>query len=392
MIHHNKFTSEPKNKRPIGSILTVNINVWKKIRGPFLLPCRIGSHDCAGHWENIDIDCAGCKICGSIHVCHDHNTSITHSNDPHIDRNACEVSAQQDADVCIVTGLCVHTLRYSEHEKSDHPEKGREITTSAGGSTVTSQSHSYMKLKNNNFKSRNKSFKNMNQNNTKQRGVCGREKHSSDLRRRDNEHTTIEGRAVLQYNHILSICQNMLCSQAVTNCFTKERVKLTSRVRSSFMKHIRIFKKNQRNNEPIQALAIIGNIAADLYNYRLFAVEHKQTSHTLQETRGEIAVVCARIITTFINNAHTIIKNFMYNVSPTTFVIGVLYLLRAGLVAQHIIILPEMKILSHILPSENLLYEFFQVKCKCITEVENIIKLQIRMLDVSQLICIENKE
>jgi hypothetical protein len=79
-------------------------------------------------------------------------------------------------------------------------------------------------------------------------------------------------------------------------------------------------------------------------------------------------------------------------VSPKTFVVGVLYLLRVGLTAHHIVLLPEQRILAHILPSENLLYEFFGVKCKCITEVENIIKLQVRMLTTSQLVSMQYTE
>ena len=158
------------------------------------------------------------------------------------------------------------------------------------------------------------------------------------------------------------------------------------------MKHVRHLKKKTRNNEPIHVLSIIGDVAADLFNYRLVAFESKSLMHSLDETRDNIAEICAHIITTFINNANNIIKNFMYNVSPKTFIVGVLYLLRVGLTAHHIVLLPEQRILTHILPSENLLHEFFDVKCKCITEVENIIKLQVRMLRLSQLMSIQYTE
>jgi hypothetical protein len=206
------------------------------------------------------------------------------------------------------------------------------------------------------------------------------------------KYSIVEGCFVLDYENIHSICRYILCSNAVTNCFEKERTKLSSRVRASFMKHMRQVKKNTRNDEPIQVLSIIGEVATDLYNYRLFALESKTLTHSLEQTRSNIADICAHIITTFINNANNIIKNFMYNVSPKTFIVGVLYLLRVGLTAHHIVLLPEQRILAHILPSENLLYEFFDVKCKCITEVENIIKLQVRMLPISQLISIQYTE
>jgi hypothetical protein len=423
-ISHVEFSCKTKLKRSISPKLSVNIDIWRKIRGPFILPCRISSHRCERHWENIDIDTAGCKMCGSIHVCHDPHTNIC-STDPSVDNTPCKISEEHDADVCIVTGLCLSNVRYSDHEAlnlcnsntlrdaslSHHKPLVNSPRPSLAETSQQQRSNSadlfrgnYIQLKNNNFKSRNKSFKSMNNQKLNSSYALKSNAHQSRPHSLHNTVSTsnnnrvysiVEGCCVLDYTQILEICQYMLCSQTVVDCFKKEQAKLTSRVRSSFMKHVRILKKKRKNNAPVNALGIIGEIAADLYNYRLFPVDisasedrDSATTHqnTLKNTRASIAELCARIITNFVNHAHVIIKNFMYNVCPKTFVVGVLYLLRVGLTAQHIVLLPEQRILTHILPSENLLNEFFDVKCKCITEVENIIKLQVRMLKPSQVI------
>jgi hypothetical protein len=326
-------------------------------------------------------------------VCHDHNTDIS-STDACIDLRHCDVSAEHDADVCIVTGLCVHTLRYSDHEiaaatTESLPNERKQCAHLQPGLNV--------KSKNNNFKSRNKSFKNMKD---KKAVLADKALVNTAFERQPclsglslmHDGGLVEGCSVMDHANILSICQYMLCSQHTRDSFHKERVKLASRVRSSFMKHVRIVKTTRPPDEPVQVLSIIGSVAQDLYNYRLFATENDECNQqqSLDETRTRSAVQAALIISNFINKAHTIIKNFMYNVSPKTFVIGVLYLLRVGLTAHHIVVLPQYSILAHILPSENLLHEFFQVKCKCITEVENIIKLQVRMLHMNDLVAIQH--
>jgi hypothetical protein len=389
MIDNNEFVCKNRLKLNVDKTLNVSINVWKKLRAPFIFPCRIASHICDTHWEKINIDCAGCKQCGSIHICHGGNTVVT-QNDKSIDMKKCVISAEHDADVCIITGLCLHDVRYSEHEVVEDVCK-QNVVYHKNSNVLPENNH---KIKNNNFKSRNKSFKSMSKSRTDSVtgtsfiqpniGVCGAMTKET--------YSIVEGCCVLEYSTILTICQYILCSDEVMECFRKERVKLASRVRCSFMKHIRQLKKNNRKTEPVHALSIIGDVADDLFNYRLFAQDGKTLTHSLEQTRCTTAEVCARIITTFINNANGIINNFMYNVSPKTFIVGVLYLLRVGLTAHHIVLLPEQRILAHILPSENLLHEFFGVKCKCITEVENIIKLQVRMLTMSQLLSMQYTE
>lgn len=78
---------------------------WKKLRMPFLLP-KSAFHLHVCRWEMIDIDMAGCLICGVIHHC----SSTTCTN----------VEQTSDSMVCLITGVCVQPKLYAEHEYSEN--------------------------------------------------------------------------------------------------------------------------------------------------------------------------------------------------------------------------------------------------------------------------------
>lgn len=80
------------------------IDAWRLLRMPFCLSSLcVGHHTCK--WEIIDIDAAGCVICGSVHEC---------------SKQTCmDVVHTDDAVVCTVTGVCVVTKQFSHCEYSD---------------------------------------------------------------------------------------------------------------------------------------------------------------------------------------------------------------------------------------------------------------------------------
>lgn len=80
-------------------------DAWRRLRMPFVLPDAARDlHVC--RWELIDIDCAGCTVCGHVHRC----SAGTYS----------DVETTDDAVVCRVTGVCVNSQRFAEHEFSDN--------------------------------------------------------------------------------------------------------------------------------------------------------------------------------------------------------------------------------------------------------------------------------
>lgn len=76
---------------------------WRLIREPFYLPQSV--HTCQSHdFENIDINIAGCVLCGRIHVC---------------DKGHCELHEYDGRQVCEITGYCVRNVVYSQNEYVD---------------------------------------------------------------------------------------------------------------------------------------------------------------------------------------------------------------------------------------------------------------------------------
>jgi hypothetical protein len=85
-------------------------------------------------------------------------------------------------------------------------------------------------------------------------------------------------------------------------------------------------------------------------------------------------VAVSRILHILLNVA----KDVVVSVKEEILIVGLLYLMRSGLVIGNMSILPKVQLLETLLPTENNLFAFFGIKCKTITETENLVKLQLR--------------
>tara|TARA_B100001094_G_C18191800_1_gene807794 strand:- start:1886 stop:2791 length:906 start_codon:yes stop_codon:yes gene_type:complete len=63
-----------------------------------------------------------------------------------------------------------------------------------------------------------------------------------------------------------------------------------------------------------------------------------------------------------------------------TYVVGLLYLMRSGVIVNNLQVVGRVDLLSCILPSENLLDSFFSFRSKNITDIENRFKLFFRQI------------
>ena len=83
--------------------LDAMVDLWHRLRRPFILPQCAQHHAC--EWESIDIDVLGCLVCGRIHAC---------------DVCACtDVIETSDSVVCAISGAVLRSQRYSEVEFVD---------------------------------------------------------------------------------------------------------------------------------------------------------------------------------------------------------------------------------------------------------------------------------
>lgn len=79
------------------------IDLWRRLRRPFVLPESTQYHAC--EWEAIDVDVHGCLVCGRIHACHP--------------RTCKEVLETNCSIVCAVSGVVLQNHMYSDVEFVD---------------------------------------------------------------------------------------------------------------------------------------------------------------------------------------------------------------------------------------------------------------------------------
>ena len=143
------------------------------------------------------------------------------------------------------------------------------------------------------------------------------------------------------------------------------------------MRNVRSLKMERRPYHP-NLIVMASKIATDIENYRL---PISNDTATLQK---DIAYRCAQDIYKFTSSMIVSKALFTNTIDPTVMVIGLLYLMRSGLVHKNITILPQYRVLSHLLPPENFIY-LFNVKSKIITITENIVKCHLRTLSIDEI-------
>jgi hypothetical protein len=331
-----------------GKALTISQNIWHQLRSPFLLPI----HCCRGcvNWEQIEYGKMGCLSCGSFHIC-----CIT----------TCPTTEIENQHVCIITGVVVRTITYDSNEyvstgTQDMPSTATTCksfrqrctklsnTKSSRPNTISTNSSTVGETQSKNVPS----FVHLGQ----VVSITPNKKHT--VSRCINFHERV--------------CLQVLCSEITNECYEKEKLKLRNRLRWSFMRHVRTFKLRHRDEYP-NCIVLLSSVAVDIENYRLPIMNNTES------VRKELAHKCARDIFKFTCSMTQSNAMFTMNMDPTTMVIGLLYLLRSGLVHNNMTVLPQYLLLKYLLPPENYI-NMFGVKSKIITECENIVKCHLRTL------------
>jgi hypothetical protein len=329
----------------LGKAQTLSQNIWHQLRSPFLLP--VGCCGTCVQWEAIEHGKMGCLLCGSFHIC-----CIT----------TCPITEIENNHVCNITGVVVKTITY------DTSEYLSTATYDDPSSTVTGKSIRRVVEMQQVAKSStpNTQRQNSYEVDTSKDVSTPRVRHIVPVIQ-TKKHTV--SRCI---NFHERICLQVLCSDVTKQCYEKEQVKLRNRLRWSFMRHIRAFKLRRRDMYP-NCIVMLSSIATDIENYRLPIASCTDT------IRKQLAHSCAQDIFKFTCSMTQSNALFTLNMDPTTMVIGLLYLLRSGLVHNNMTVLPQYRSLAYLLPPENYIY-MFGVKSKIITECENIVKCHLRTL------------
>jgi hypothetical protein len=327
---------------------TVSQNIWHQLRSPFLLPVN-----CCGVcvWEPIEYGKMGCRRCGGFHIC-----CIT----------TCHVTEIENNQVCTITGTVLKTITYDSNEyltTASHDPFPVGATCKSLRQKYSNPSDTKSTTKSNAVVTDSSVF-----------GASSTTAIPTPIRltrivsmMANKKHTVSQC-----INFHERVCLQVLCSEITTQCYEKERIKLRNRLRWSFMRHIRAFKLKHRDIYP-NCIVLLSSIAVDIENYRL------PITNDTMATRKELAYICASDIFKFTCSMMHSNAAFTTNMDPTTMVIGLLYLLRSGLIHKNMTVLPQHRPLAYLLPPENYI-NMFGVKSKIITECENIVKCHLRTL------------
>jgi hypothetical protein len=337
-------------KQSVQASTVVLYETWHRIRKPFLIPPNVTTHDCTECWEKFDIDKAGCVECGNYHLC---------------EQGDCEYTMTQDSLVCSITGLCVKPkmLAVDEHVcvAVHRSHNFLQFTTERGSTSGDHNTTPESGITTSGKQNRNKDVLSMWHPSFLNNTIC----HSQRL------HNAFCGSVFEEQKQIVvSSLRNILCSDKTRISILRENNKLRHQLRMVVPNTIRAYK-----------MAKIMPTLCDLETQLQLANEGRipPTVDAWDEEYAWKLVQEATIpITRLIIFLRTFCSNVPICVRQNTIIVGMVYMLRRGVVVHNVTVLPKISGLCVMLPLEQHLVTVFNIKAKIITEAENVIKFNLR--------------
>lgn len=276
--------------------------------------------DLEGHacseWEVFDADLAGCLECGAVHRCSDEGT--------------CPVAQESDSQVCTITGTCVKHKFFSMNEFMDNMLLDEDVLAS---------------------NSSNRDFFN--------KLVEGKSEQAS-------------GQAYT-YDEVHKCMLWVLASETSRRSYEQEVGRMQSKHRQVLWRLLKEFKIRHPGGVP-RMCDVVTRMLHQCSKIRICSPDWDDAQ------RRRVAACSADSILRFLNMLSQKFRAQLALFKSSVLFVGVVYLMRMGITMQNVILLPRMHELQHLLPIEAHLKCYFKIKCKFITEVENLVKMCIRNL------------
>ena len=319
---------------------------WHRIRKPFLLPFDQITHNCGNSWEKFDIDKAGCTECGRYHLC---------------EHGECEYTMTADSLVCEITGLCVKPkiLAADEHVcVAVHRSHNFLQFTSESGHSFSEQhcleETNQKKKKSDNLK------------------TCEQPLH---VKKHMSSHclNNAFGSSIYeeQMQIVLTTLKQVMCSAKTRESICRENEKLRHHLRSVVPQTLKQYKAMKK-------IPSICDLETQLHlQCNLIRIPPSEIEWNVDYMR-KLAQQAAIPITRLMIFMRTFCSNIPICIRQNTIVVGLLYMLRRGVVVHNVTVLPKISTLRDVLPLEQHLVTVFNIRAKIITEAENVIKFILR--------------
>ena len=187
----------------------------------------------------------------------------------------------------------------------------------------------------------------------------------------------VTSRPWVEPHHVAKWLHVLLASDSAHRCLHREVKRVADKASCAFARVAKAFKLKGR---PPNILAMFAETRFVLGSLRVPARLPEGQALT------ELVDECVRAITAFTGAFRWVLAPFVPPVKIDLFVIGLVYMLRHGLVMYDTIhIIPRIPALRRLLPMETSLKAHFKVPCKIITETENTVKNALKRMDRRRL-------
>jgi hypothetical protein len=310
--------------------------VWHRVRAPFAMPRAC--HDCSMEdWEVFDVDKAGCVHCGRFHQCRDGGECVSSMDHDH---QACEITGcwirnrnfQQG-----YTDTAVQTTQPGQQQGGcSHRSHGEGMDFAFSSNTTSTTSTT----------------------------------HSSSSSRQPHHH---QPKQWVESAHVARWLHTLVFSDTARQCIAREIQRVQDKATVAFA---RVAKEFKLQNRPPCMLEMLAHTRFVLGSLR---IPCKVTS---QQMFDALARECIHAILCFTSCFRKVLMPHVPPAKLDHFVIGLIYLLRSGIVMFDTVqVVPRIPALRRLLPMETSLKLNFRIPCKIITEVENITKTTLKALD-----------
>ena len=182
----------------------------------------------------------------------------------------------------------------------------------------------------------------------------------------------VESEQVAKWMHVL------LTSETAKKCIQREIKRVSDKASSAFNKVAKGFKLDGRQPNLLEIFA-----------ETRFALGNLRVPGRLPQCKKEVDELiraCVIAVVGFTGNFRWVLSPFVPSVKLDLFVIGLIYMLRHGLVMYDTLhVIPRFPVLRRLLPMETSLKAHFKVPCKIITETENTVKNALKKMDRKKL-------
>lgn len=292
------------------------VRIWRMVRGPFLIPRGLCGHKCK-EWDVFDMEFAGCLECGEIHQCRDEST--------------CNLTDEGDGRVCMITGCCVKQKVFPMNEFMDNMMMDED---SAGN----------------------------------EYGSGG----NRDLYNQIMNHKSLED-LMYQVEDVNKCLVWIMASDTSKQSYTNEKNRMMQKHKQVLWKLLKDFKIKNPGQVP-RLCTLVTKMLHQTSKIRICCPTWDES------LRKEVAQTASEYIVRFLNMLAQKFKAQLSMFKDNILFIGIVYLMRMGITMQNVILLPKIHVLQYLLPIEAHLKCYFKIKCKFITEIENLIKMCIRNL------------